>query len=250
MRLKDKTALVTGAANGMGAATARLLAEQGARVYVADRLVDGGRQVAEAIRTVGGEAEFLDLDVTDESAWQRGIGRVVDDAGRLDILVNNAGIAGSAPPELFDIAMWHDIIAVNSTGMFYGIKHAAAVMRPQRGGSVVNMSSISGVVGNKGIHPGYNASKGAVLSLTKSMAVLLAPDNVRVNTVHPGVMPPMRGSGAQSGTAFRSNILTQVPMGRAGRVEEVAHAVLFLSTDEASYITGAELYVDGGYLAM
>jgi 3(or 17)beta-hydroxysteroid dehydrogenase len=249
MRIANKTALVTGAASGMGAATARLLAQHGARVYVADRLADLGREVAASIRTAGGSAEFLQLDVTDEDAWERGIGRVAS-AGGLDVLVNNAGIAGSAPPGLFDTAMWDAIIAVNSTGMFYGIKHASAVMRAQRSGSIVNMSSISGIVGNRGIHPGYNASKGAVLSLTKSAAVLLAADNVRVNTVHPGVMPPMRGSGAQQGTAFRANILAQVPMGRPGRPEEVAQAVLFLATDEASYITGAELYVDGGYLAL
>jgi NAD(P)-dependent dehydrogenase (short-subunit alcohol dehydrogenase family) len=249
MRIANKTALVTGAASGMGAATVRLLAQQGARVYVADRLADEGREVAASIRAAGGSAEFLQLDVTDEEAWERGIGRVAS-AGGLDVLVNNAGIAGSAPPDLFDTVMWDAIIAVNSTGMFYGIKHASAVMRAQRSGSIVNMSSISGIVGNRGIHPGYNASKGAVLSLTKSAAVLLAADNVRVNTVHPGVMPPMRGSGAQQGTAFRANILAQVPMGRPGRPEEVAQAVLFLATDEASYITGAELYVDGGYLAL
>jgi NAD(P)-dependent dehydrogenase (short-subunit alcohol dehydrogenase family) len=249
MRIANKTALVTGAASGMGAATARLLAQQGAQVYVADRLADEGREVAASIRAAGGSAEFLQLDVTDEEAWERGIGRVAS-AGGLDVLVNNAGIAGSAPPDLFDTVMWDAIIAVNSTGMFYGIKHASAVMRAQRSGSIVNMSSISGIVGNRGIHPGYNASKGAVLSLTKSAAVLLAADNVRVNTVHPGVMPPMRGSGAQQGTAFRANILAQVPMGRPGRPEEVAQAVLFLATDEASYITGAELYVDGGYLAL
>jgi NAD(P)-dependent dehydrogenase (short-subunit alcohol dehydrogenase family) len=249
MRIANKTALVTGAASGMGAATARLLAQQGARVYVADRLADEGREVAASIRAAGGSAEFLQLDVTDEDAWERGIGRVASADG-LDVLVNNAGIAGSAPPDLFDTAMWDAIIAVNSTGMFYGIKHASAVMSAQRSGSIVNMSSISGIVGNRGIHPGYNASKGAVLSLTKSAAVLLAADNVRVNTVHPGVMPPMRGSGAQQGTAFRANILAQVPMGRPGRPEEVAQAVLFLATDEASYITGAELYVDGGYLAL
>jgi NAD(P)-dependent dehydrogenase (short-subunit alcohol dehydrogenase family) len=249
MRLANKTALVTGAASGMGAASARLLAENGARVYVADRLADEGREIAASIRAVGGSAEFLELDVTDEAAWVRGIERVTS-TGRLDVLVNNAGIAGSAPPDLFDAAMWHAIIAVNSTGMFYGVKHASAVMRTQRDGSIINMSSISGIVGNRGIHPGYNASKGAVLSLTKSAAVLLAPDNVRVNTVHPGVMPPMRGSGAQQGTEFRANILAQVPMGRSGRVDEVAQAVLFLASDDASYVTGAELYVDGGYLAL
>ena len=141
-------------------------------------------------------------------------------------------------------------MAVNATGAFLGMKFAIPVMKAAGGGSIVNISSISGVTGQRGIHVGYNASKGAVRTLTKAAAVQHGRDNIRVNSVHPGLMPPMRSSGRTADPALRAKWIEAVPIGRAGRVEEVANAVLFLASDEASYITGTELYVDGGFLAV
>ena len=247
MRLNGKVALITGAASGMGAAMARLFAREGAKVTVADLLETEGEQVVADIRGNGGSARFARLDVTDEGQWQAVVDAVVGEHGRLDILVNNAGISGSAAKDLFDTELWHRIMAVNATGVFYGVKHATRVMGA--GGAIVNLSSISGVVGNQGIHAAYTASKGAVRLLTKSVAVQQGKAGIRINSVHPGLMPPMRTSGITADPATRAKMLKRVPLGRSGESDEVANAVLFLSSDEASYITGTELHVDGGYLA-
>jgi NAD(P)-dependent dehydrogenase (short-subunit alcohol dehydrogenase family) len=169
--------------------------------------------------------------------------------GGLDILVNNAGISGSAYADLFDTAAWHKVMEVNATGVFLGMKHAVPAMRARGGGSIVNLSSISGFVGQARIHMSYNASKGAVRIMTKSAAVQLGPDKIRVNSVHPGWMPPMRTSGATADPALRAEMMKRIPLGRSGEVDEVANAVLFLASDEASYITGTELVVDGGFIA-
>ena len=165
------------------------------------------------------------------------------------MLVNNAGISGSAATDMFDSELWHRIMAINATGVFYGMKYAVPAMTKAGGGAIVNLSSISGVVGQKQIHPAYNASKGAVRIMTKAVAVQQAEAGIRVNSVHPGLMPPMITSGATADPATRAKMMRRVPLGRAGEVNEVADAVLFLVSDEASYITGTELHVDGGYLA-
>ena len=251
MRMKDKVALITGAAGGMGAATARLFAREGAKaVFVADRLEKEGADVVADIVKAGGKAYFLPLDVTDEAQWKGTVDKIVATAGGLDVLVNNAGISGSAETDLYDTDAWHRLMNINATGVFLGMKHGIAAMKKAgRGGSVINLSSISGIVGQSYIHVGYNASKGAVRLLTKAGAATHGRDKIRVNSVHPGLMPPMRTSGRTADPVVRAKMLEQVPLGRDGRVEEVANAVLFLASDEASYITGAELYVDGGYLA-
>jgi NAD(P)-dependent dehydrogenase (short-subunit alcohol dehydrogenase family) len=250
MRLENKVALITGAASGMGASMARLFAREGAKVAIADMLEEEGRQVAAEITQANGAAIFHKLDVTSEAEWRATIDATMAAFGRLDILVNDAGISGSAVDDLFDTAAWERLMAVNATGTFLGMKLAIPIMRQAGGGSIVNISSISGVTGQRGIHVGYNASKGAVRTLTKSAAVQYGRDNIRVNSVHPGLMPPMRTSGRTADPELRARwIETSVPMGRAGRVEEVADAVLFLASDDASYITGVELYVDGGFLA-
>ena len=249
MRLADKVALITGAASGMGASMARIFARERATVVVADRLDDDGNKVVEEIVAANGTARFHHLDVTDEANWQAVVDATVAEFGRLDILVNNAGISGSAVEDLFDTAAWEQIMGVNARGAFLGMKYAVPQMRKIGGGSIVNISSISGVTGQRGIHYAYNASKGAVRTMTKVGAVQQGRHNIRVNSVHPGLMPPMRTSGRTADPATRAKMLEQVPLGRDGRVEEVANAVLFLASDEASYITGAELYVDGGYLA-
>jgi NAD(P)-dependent dehydrogenase (short-subunit alcohol dehydrogenase family) len=251
MRMKDKVALVTGAASGMGAATARLLAREGAKaVFVADVLDKEGAAVVAEIEKAGGKATFLHLDVTDEMQWEAAIAKIMASAGQLDVLVNNAGISGSAEKDLYDTAAWERLMGVNATGVFFGMKHGIAAMKKHRRGSVINLSSISGIVGQGFIHVGYNASKGAVRLITKSGAAQHGREGIRVNSVHPGLMPPMRTSGRTADPETRAKTLKGVPMGRAGEVDEVAYAILFLASDESSYVTGAELVVDGGWTAV
>jgi len=170
--------------------------------------------------------------------------------GKLDVLVNNAGISGTFDPDTLSTTAWDTLMSVNAKGVFLGMKHAIPAMQAVGGGAIVNISSISGFVGQDNIHMAYNASKGAVRLMTKTAAVQQAKHGIRVNSVHPGIMPPMRTSKASADPAVRDKWLRAVPMKREGRVEEVAHAVLFLASDEASYITGTELVVDGGYLAV
>jgi NAD(P)-dependent dehydrogenase (short-subunit alcohol dehydrogenase family) len=250
MRLDDKVALITGGASGMGASMARIFAGEGARVVVADMLDGDGKKLVDEITRANGAAIFQRLDVTSEAEWQAAIAATLAAYGKLDILVNDAGISGSAVDDLFDTAAWERLMAVNATGTFLGMKFAIPLMQKAGGGSIVNISSISGVTGQRGIHVGYNASKGAVRTLTKAAASQYGRDNIRVNSVHPGLMPPMRTSGRTADPVVRAKMLEGVPLRRAGRVEEVANAVLFLASDEASYITGVELYVDGGFLAV
>ena len=249
MRLDGKVAIISGAASGMGAATARRFAKEGAKVVIADLLEDEGRKVADGIVTANGAAVFMTLDVTNEADWKRVVDDTVARYGKLDILVNNAGISGSAVSDLLDTEAWDRLLAVNGRGVFLGTKHAILAMKKSGGGSIVNLSSISGNAGQTMTHMGYNASKGAVRTLTKSTAVQFGVDGIRANSVHPGLMPPMRTSGATADPEVRAKMLKGVPLRRAGEVDEVANAILFLASDEASYITGAELYVDGGYLA-
>jgi NAD(P)-dependent dehydrogenase (short-subunit alcohol dehydrogenase family) len=251
MRMKDKVALVTGAAGGMGAATARLFAREGARaVVVADLLDKEGHEVAADINKAGGHATFVRLDVTDEAQWKKTVDDIVAAHGRLDVLVNNAGISGSAESDLYDTAAWNRLMGINATGVFLGMKYATAAMKKSGGGSIVNLSSISGIVGQGYIHVGYNASKGAVRLITKAGAAQHGKHGIRVNSVHPGLMPPMRTSGRTADPAMREKTLKGVPMGRAGEVDEVANAILFLASNESSYVTGAELVVDGGWTAV
>lgn len=249
MRLEGKVAIVTGAASGMGAATARRFGREGAKVVVADMLENEGRAVAQEIVRANGAAEFMRLDVTDEANWKAVVDATIAKYGKLDVLVNNAGISGSAVEDTLDTMMWDRLMEVNGRGVFLGVKFAIPAMKAAGGGSIVNLSSISGVVGQNRIHIGYNASKGAVRTLTKAAAVQFGRDKIRVNSIHPGLMPPMRTSGATADPSFRTEMLRAVPLGRAGEVDEVANAILFLASDESSYITGTEIYVDGGYLA-
>ncbi len=250
MRLKDKVALVTGAANGMGAATAKLFAREGAKaVVVADVLDAPGKNVVAAIEKEGGHATYQHLDVTSEDEWKAAIDKVLATWGRLDVLVNNAGISGSAAEDLFATDAWDKLMAINARGVFLGTKYAVAAMRQSGGGSIVNLSSVSGIVGQQGVHVGYNASKAAVRLLSKTIAVQHGRDRIRVNSVHPGLMPPMITSGRTADPETRAKMLKSVPLGRAGEVDEVAYAVLFLASDESSYVTGTEIVVDGGWTA-
>lgn len=248
MRLENKVAIVTGAASGMGAATATLFAAEGAKVVVADLLEAEGQAVADAIGSAGGEACFARLDVTDEPAWAALVEETVRRYGAIHVLINNAGVAGS-DPDLFSVSTWDQQMNVNAKGVFLGMRAVIPAMRDSGGGSIVNISSISGFVGQTVVHMGYNAAKGAVRVATKAAAVQCARDGIRVNSVHPGVMPAMRTSQVTGDPAVRAKMLKPIPMRREGKVEEVAHANLFLASDDASYITGVELPVDGGFLA-
>jgi len=250
MRLAGKVALVSGAASGMGQSEATIFAHEGAKVVVADILEMEGKQVADKIAAGGGQARFVKLDVTSEAEWDAAVKAAVDAFGKLDVLVNNAGISGTYDTDMLSSAAWDKVMAVNAKGVFLGMKAAIPLMKKAGGGAIVNISSISGFVGQDGVHMAYNASKGAVRIMTKTAAVQLAGDGIRVNSVHPGFMPPMRTSKTSADPTWRAKMLGAVPMKREGRVEEVAHAVLFLASDEASYITGTELVVDGGYLAV
>ena len=250
MRLAGKVALVSGAASGMGQSEATIFAREGAKVVVADILEMEGKQVADKIAAGGGQARFVKLDVTSEAEWDAAVKAAVDAFGKLDVLVNNAGISGTYDQDMLSSAAWDKVMAVNATGVFLGMRAAIPLMKKAGGGAIVNISSISGFVGQDGVHMAYNASKGAVRIMTKTAAVQLAGDGIRVNSVHPGFMPPMRTSKTSADPTWRAKMLGAVPMKREGRVEEVAHAVLFLASDEASYITGTELVVDGGYLAV
>jgi NAD(P)-dependent dehydrogenase (short-subunit alcohol dehydrogenase family) len=250
MRLAGKVALVSGAAGGMGASEATIFAREGAKVVVGDVLEAEGKRVVDTITGAGGQARFVKLDVTREDDWKAAVGAAVSAFGKLDILVNNAGISGTFDPDTMSVSAWDKLMDVNAKGVFLGMKYGIPEMQKAGGGSIINISSISGFVGQTGIHMAYNASKGAVRLMTKSAAVQYARDNIRVNSVHPGMLPPMRTSKGSADPAWRTKMINAVPLKREGKVEEVAHAVLFLASDEASYITGTEIVVDGGLLAV
>ena len=249
MRLKDKVAIVTGAASGMGASTAKIFANQGAKVLVTDMLEDEGAGVVAEITKADGEARFQRLDVTSEADWDSAVAAALAAYGKLDILVNNAGVSGSTP-DLLNLDTWDQQMNINAKGVFLGMRAVIPVMQKGGGGSIVNISSISGFVGQKYVHMGYSAAKGAVRLATKAAAVQHAKDGIRVNSVHPGIMPPMRTSKLTADPELRAKMIAAIPMAREGGVEEVAYANLFLASDEASYITGIEVPVDGGYLAV
>ena len=248
MRLEGKVALITGAAHGMGAEEARLFAREGAKVVIADIREDDALKVEADISEAGGESMVIMLDVSQEDQWQTSVAAIVARFGRLDILVNNAGISGSGERDSGSTEAWDRLMDINAKSVFLGMKHAIPEMEKNGGGAIVNISSISGFVGQEAIHPGYNASKGAVRLVTKAAAVQHARSGIRVNSVHPGMLPPMLTS-FQAGDPAREAMNAAVPMGREGEPIEVANAVLFLASDEASYITGTELIVDGGFTA-
>ena len=250
MRLAGKVALISGAASGMGRSEATIFAAEGAKVVVGDLLEAEGRDVVDAIAKAGGQARFVKLDVTDEKSWQDAVASAVSAFGKLDILVNNAGISGTFDPDTLSVSAWDRLMSVNAKGVFLGMKYAVPALEKTGGGVIVNISSISGFAGQDRVHMAYNASKGAVRIMTKSAAVQFGQHGIRVNSVHPGIMPPMRTSKASADPVWRERSVRHIPLKREGRVEEVAYAVLFLASDEASYITGTELVVDGGYLAV
>ena len=246
MRLDGKVAIVTGGAHGMGEAEARLFAKEGAKVVVADVLGREAEAVAADIRASGRDAIAATIDVTSEPEWVALIQKTLGSYGRIDILVNNAGISGSSVGDPDGLEGWQRVIAVNQTSVFLGTKLGAEQMAKTGGGSIVNISSIMGFVGGAGGHPAYHASKGAVRIYSKAAAVRYGPSGVRVNTVHPGYMPPMLNA---TNANERGEKIAATPLRRLGEPIEVAYGVLFLASDEASFVTGTELVIDGGYIA-
>ena len=249
MRLNGKVTFISGGARGMGAAEARLFAKEGAKVAIGDVLEDDGRKVEAEINETGGQCLFLRLDVTSEQDWKKVISETVDHFGRLDILVNNAGVVARGSLEDTSPEEWDRVMAVNATGVFLGTKTAIPEMRKAGGGSIVNISSISGIIGQAHLQSVYNASKGAVRLLTKSAAIQYASEGIRVNSVHPGtIVTPMSEAG-RADPELGKLILSRTPLGRFGQPEEIAYGVLYLASDESSYVTGSELVIDGGYVA-
>lgn len=239
-RLEGKVALVTGAAQGIGAAVGRLFAREGAIVYLTD-VQASPREAAPA------GAEYRQLDVADETSWAFVVSEIVGKHGRLDVLVNNAGIVEHyGQIDATTTEAWHRVISVNQTGTFFGMREVVPVMKKSGGGSIINFSSIWGSVGAGGAAP-YQAAKGAVRTLTKNGAVSYAKDKIRVNSVHPGIIwtPLIQGQSEE----MNAGIIAVTPMGRSGTPEEIAYGVLYLASDESSFVTGLELNIDGGYLA-
>jgi NAD(P)-dependent dehydrogenase (short-subunit alcohol dehydrogenase family) len=242
--MAERVALITGGASGIGRATAARLAADGVAVVIADIQDGAGESAAAELRAAGADARYLHLDVSSEASWNEAVATTVREHGRLDILVNNAGIGDNDALEQTSLDTYARVVAVTQTSVFLGMKAAAEALKASGGGSVVNVSSIFGIVGGFGTSPAYAAAKGAVRNLTKNVALLWATQGVRVNSVHPGfIETPILGD------TDRQVLRDVTPLGRLGQPAEVAEAIAFLAGPAASFITGAELYVDGGYLA-
>ncbi len=246
MRLEGKVAIISGGARGMGAAEARIFAREGARVVIADLLEEEGLEVVAEIGEAGGEALFVRLDVTDESSWQSVVEAAVERFGKVDILVNNAAILRTQGLLETTEEIWDEVMDVNTKGTFLGTKTVIPEMRKAGGGSIINISSGAGITGSRR-NTAYHASKGAVRIFTKSAAIQYAGENIRVNSVHPG--PVDTDMLASSLTVEGGRRPEDVPLGRYGRPEEVAYGVLYLASDESSFVTGSEVVIDGGRTA-
>jgi len=249
MRLEGKVALISGGARGMGAAEAKLFAQEGAKVIIGDVLEDEGRRTEAEINEAGGECVFLRLDVTQEAQWTAAVESAVQRFGKLDILVNNAGVVARGTLEDTTLEEWDRVMDINAKGVFLGTKAAIPAMRSSGGGSIINISSMSGIVGQDYIQPVYNASKGAVRIFTKAAAIQYAKEGIRVNSVHPGPIDTDMAGSRLADANLQQAAEQRVPLGRTARPEEVAYGVLFLASDGSSFMTGSELVIDGGITA-
>ena len=244
--LSGKIALVTGAASGMGLAEARLLAEAGAEVILTDILTTEGEAAAEELRARGLKARFRALDVASEADWRALGAEIAAKEARLDILICNAGANGSAAPDVLSSDLMEKLIAINLRGTMLGVQMAAPLMTA--GGAILTIGSICARIGTPGVHLAYHATKGAVTAFTRAAAAEFGPKGIRVNCIHPGVMPPMRDRQGAS-HATRDKLIERIPLRRTGEWDDVAQMALFLVSDAASYVTGTDIPVDGGFLA-
>jgi cyclopentanol dehydrogenase len=249
-KLDGKVALISGGARGQGAAEAQTFAREGAKVVFGDIRDDEGKKVESEIRAAGGDAIYVHLDVTSEMDWQSAIKLAADRYGRLDILINNAAIViPKVPIEERTAAEWDQVMAINAKGVFLGTKHAIPAMRRTGGGSIVNISSVAGIGQSLHQEPAYAASKGAIRIFTKVTASQHARDRIRCNSVHPGPVDTEMFHSAFRDREAMERRLQRVPLQRMGTVTEIVNAVLFLASDDSSYMTGSELVIDGGALA-
>ena len=248
MRLEGKVAMITGAARGQGAAEARLFAQEGAKVIVADVSDPEGIAVAAEIAEAGGDAIYVHLDVTDESEWDAAVQSAGTSFGKLDILVNNAGIWRRGHVMETSSEQWDDIMDVNAKGVFLGTKAAIPEMRKAGGGSIVNISSTAGLVGSK-TSSAYSASKGAVRIFSKSTAIQYASEGIRANSNHPGPIDTDMGDQVWPDSTSREASISRTALSRIGTAQDIAYGALYLASDESSFVTGSELVIDGGVTA-
>ena len=249
MKLANKVALITGAAQGLGAAIAQRFAAEGAAVIVCDMNTDAGNATVSGIAKNNGQAVFQELDVTQESQWMRIMQAIKSQFGKLDVLVNNAGINIREPIEEMQEKSLDTMLAVNVKGPFLGIKHAIPLMRASGGGAIINMSSICGLVGHKFTTEAYTVTKGAVTLMTKSVGVRYAKDNIRCNSIHPSTVDTPLVQTLFQDPERKKERLGEVPLGRLATMQDVANAALYLASDEASFLNGVALPVDGGLVA-
>ena len=249
MRLEGKVALISGGSRGMGAYEAELFVQEGAKVVVGDVREDEGHSLVDKIIKSGGDAVFVRLDVTSEADWTAAVNEAANRYGKLDVLVNNAGVSARGSIEETSVEDWDRVMGINSKGVFLGTRSAIPEMRKAGGGSIINISSQLGLVGMGESSPQYQASKGAVRIFSKSAAIQYASEGIRVNSVHPGpVVTPMT-EARRSDDEVRKRMISRIPLGRYGESEDVAYGVLYLASDESSFVTGSELVIDGGWTA-
>ena len=249
MRLEGKVALISGGSRGMGAYEAELFIQEGAKVVVGDVREDEGRALVEKIAEGGGDAVFVCLDVTSETDWAAAVQEAVTRYDKLDVLVNNAGVSARGSIEETSVEDWDRVMDINAKGVFLGTRTAIPEMRKAGGGSIINISSQLGLVGMRESSPQYQASKGAVRIFTKSTAIQYAAEGIRANSVHPGpVITPMT-EARRSDAEVQKMMISRIPLGRYGESADVAYGVLYLASDESSFVTGSELVIDGGWTA-
>mgnify|MGYP001497021633 FL=1 len=248
-RLNGKIAIVSGGARGQGATEAKMFAREGAKVVLGDVLDEEGEQVEAQINESGGTATYVHLDVTREDDWRSAVDTAIDRYGKLDVLVNNAGILISKGLEDTTVEDWDRIMEINAKGVFLGTKQAIPAMRRAGGGSIINISSTAGLVGSPNGSPSYTATKGAVRLLTKSTAIQYAKEGIRCNSVHPGPIDTEMIRHTLTDPTRLEQRMQRLPLGRVGTPEDIAYGVLYLASDESSFVTGSELVIDGGTTA-